>query len=54
MGKDVGRLTVVMIRLLATEFDPPGRLVESSAHEYAAGAVVHRYSVPEGSVRRTV
>ena len=43
-----------MIRLLDSEFAPPGELVDSSPHEHAAGAVVHRFTVPEGFVLVTI
>lgn len=43
-----------MIKLLEAEYVAPGELVDSTPHEHADGAVVHRYVVPEGAVLVTV
>jgi hypothetical protein len=43
-----------MIDLLVAEYGAPGELIETIAHEHAQGAVVRRYSVPEGAVLVTM
>jgi hypothetical protein len=37
-----------MIDLLASDYDPPGELLDSSPHEHADDATVHRYRVDGG------
>jgi hypothetical protein len=42
-----------MIDLLVSDYDPPGRLVDTVAHEHVAGAIVRSYEVPDGQLLLT-